>query len=269
MQCLCMVARPRHRIPCAVAALALVLVVAGCGGGSSSSSGGGGSTPTLTVSAAASLKDAFTTCAQSFKQAKLKFSFAGSDQLAAQIRQGASPNVFASANTKLPDQLAAEGKLSKPQVFAGNTLVIAVPQDSKITGLADLEKPGTSIVIGDASVPIGSYTREVLGRLPPAQEKAILANVKSEEPDVASIVGKLTQAAADAGFTYVSDVKGTKGQLKAVDLPANLQPSVAYGAGIVKGTPNTKESQAFIDDVISGSCSKVMQQNGFLPPPNA
>jgi molybdate transport system substrate-binding protein len=147
--------------------------------------------------------------------------------------------------------------------------VIAVPQNSKITGIADLEKPGTSLVIGDASVPVGSYTREVLGRLPPAQEKAILANVKSEEPDVSSIVGKLTQGAADAGFTYVSDVKGTKGQLTAVDLPANLQPNVAYGAGIVKGTPNTKESQAFIDDVISGSCSKVMQQNGFLPPPNA
>ena len=233
------------------------------------SSSGGGSQPTLTISAAASLKDAFTTCAQSFQQAKLKFSFAGSDQLAAQIRQGASPNVFASANTKLPDQLAAEGKLQKPQVFAGNKLVIAVPQNSKITGIADLEKPGTSLVIGDASVPIGSYTREVLGRLPPAQEKAILANVKSEEPDVSSIVGKLTQGAADAGFTYVTDVKGTKGQLKAVDLPANLQPNVAYGAGIVKGTPNTKESQAFIDDVISGSCSKVMQQNGFLPPPNA
>ena len=236
MQCLSIVRQGRHPIRW-LAAAACVVAAAGC-----ASSSSGGSQPTLTISAAASLKDAFTTCAQSFQQAKLKFSFAGSDQLAAQIRQGASPNVFASANTKLPDQLAAEGKLSKPQVFAGNKRVIAVPQDSKITGLADLAKPGTSIVIGDASVPIGSYTREVLGRLPPAQEKAILANVKSEEPDVASIVGKLTQGAADAGFTYVSDVKGT---------------------------PNTKESQAFIDDVISGSCSKVMQQNGFLPPPNA
>ena len=265
MQCLGMVGQRNPVLWLAAAACVCVVVAGGCGGSSS----GGGSERTLTISAAASLKDAFTTCAQSFQQAKLKFSFAGSDQLAAQIRQGASPNVFASANTKLPDQLAAEGKLQKPQVFAGNKLVIAVPQNSKITGIADLEKPGTSLVIGDASVPIGSYTREVLARLPPAQEKAILANVKSEEPDVSSIVGKLTQGAADAGFTYVTDVKGTKGQLKAVDLPANLQPNVAYGAGIVKGTPNTRESQAFIEDVISGSCSKVMQQNGFLPPPNA
>jgi len=258
------VPRPQHRFAwLAAVACALALALAGCG----SSGGGGGSTPNLTVSAAASLKDAFTTCAQSFKQAHIRFSFAGSDQLAAQIRQGAKPNLFMSANTKLPEQLLAEGKTTKPQVFAGNKLVIAVPQDSKIASITGLEKPGTSLVIGDPSVPVGSYTREVLGRLPPAQEKAIVANVKSEEPDVSSIVGKLTQGAADAGFTYVSDVEGTKGQLKAVDLPADLQPSVAYGAGIVKGTPNQKQSQAFVDDVISGPCSKVMQQTGFLPPP--
>jgi molybdate transport system substrate-binding protein len=249
----------------AVCALAL----AGCGSSGGGSSGGGGSTRTLTVSAAASLKDAFTTCAQSFKQAHVRFSFAGSDQLAAQVRQGARPNLFASANTKLPSQLAAEGKLSKPQVFAGNKLVIAVPKDSKITAIADLEKPGTALVVGDPTVPVGAYTRTVLARLPPAQRKAIMANFKSEEPDVSGVVGKLTQGAADAGFTYVSDVTGTKGALRAIDFPANLQPSVAYGAGIVKGTPNQKQSQAFIDDVISGSCRQVMQSNGFLPPPKA
>src|SRR5919197_3843540 len=261
MQCLGMMFARRRTLACvAIAAVA----VAGCG-----SASGGSSEPTLTVSAAASLKDAFTACAQHFKQAKIRFSFAGSDELAAQIRQGANPNLFASANTKLPDQLYSEGKISEPQVFAGNKLVIAVPSDSKITSIAELEKPGTSLVIGDASVPIGSYTREVLGHLPPAQEKAILADVKSEEPDVSSIVGKLTQGAADAGFTYVSDVKGTKGQLKAIDLPPSLQPNVAYGAGIVRGTPNQKQSQAFIDDVISGSCRQVMQTNGFLPPPKA
>jgi molybdate transport system substrate-binding protein len=257
--------RPRKHQAIRLAAAAGVCAVAaaGCGGS------GGGSQPTLTVSAAASLKDAFTTCAQQFKQAKVRFSFAGSDELAAQIRQGANPNLFASANTKLPEQLFSEGKISAPQVFAGNKLVIAVPSDSRITSIADLEKPGTSLVIGAASVPIGSYTREVLGHLAPAQEKAILANVASEEPDVSSIVGKLTQGAADAGFTYVSDVKGTKGQLKAIDLPASLQPNVAYGAGIVKGTPNQKQSQAFIEDVISGSCRQVMETNGFLPPPQA
>ena len=260
MQCLGMMFARRRTLACVAIA---AVTVAGCG-----SASGGSSEPTLTVSAAASLKDAFTACAVRFKQAKLRFSFAGSDELAAQIRQGARPNLFASANTKLPEQLAGEGKLHQPTVFAANKLVIAVPKDSKIAGIPDLERPGTSLVIGAASVPVGSYTRQVLGRLPPVPRTAILANVKSEEPDVAGIVGKLTQGAADAGFTYVSDVAGTKGELKALDLPAGLQPRVAYGAGIVRGTPHQKQARAFIDEVTSGACSKAMRAAGFLPPPS-
>ena len=226
----------------------------------------------LVVSAASSMTVTLEACAPKFgdaENADVKLSFAGSDELAAQIRQGAKVDAYAAANTKLPDELYADGLLTKPVEFATNEFVLAVPEDSDIQSVADLTKEGTVLVVGSESVPIGAYTRETLAKLPPAQEKAILANVRSNEPDVKGIVGKLTQGAAEAGFTYVSDVKGTKGQLKAVDLPANLQPSVAYGAGIVKGTPNQKQSQAFIDDVISGSCSKVMQQNGFLPPPKA
>ena len=82
----------------------------------------------------------------------------------------------------------------------------------------DLTKDGTTFVIGSESVPIGAYTRETLAKLPPDQEKAILANVRSNEPDVKGIVGKLTQGAADAGFVYVTDVNATGGDLKAIKL---------------------------------------------------
>ena len=259
------------RIAFAIAPV-VALALAGCGGSDSDGGGSGTTTssakPTLRVSAAASLKGAFTTCAKQFEEANLTFSFAGSDQLAAQIRQGAAPNLFASANTKLPDQLHSEGKLEQPQVFAGNKLVIAVPKDSKVSSIEDLERSGTALVIGAESVPIGSYARQVLGKLPSAQEKAILANVRSEEPDVASIVGKLTQGAADAGLTYVTDVVGTKGALRSVDLPAELQPDVAYGAGIVTGSSDEEASQAFIDDVTSGPCRQVMEDAGFTAPPS-
>ena len=79
------------------------------------------------------------------------------------------------------------------------------------------------IAIGSESVPIGSYTREALAKLPPAQEKAILANVRSNEPDVKGIVGKLTQGAVDAGFVYITDVNATDGELKAIELPAEAR----------------------------------------------
>ena len=130
----------------------------------------------------------------------MRSSFAGSDELAAQIRQGVKPDVFASANTKLPDQLYAEGLVEKPVVFASNELVLAVPSDSAVRGLDDLTKPGTTIAMGSESVPVGSYTRKVLDGLPAGEKTAILANVRSNEPDVGGVVGKVTQGAVDAGL---------------------------------------------------------------------
>ncbi|MBS1893136.1 MAG: molybdate ABC transporter substrate-binding protein, partial [Actinobacteria bacterium] len=188
----------------------LAALVAGCGGGSGStagsgggeSSGGGGS---LIVLGASSLTEAVTKYGEGFEGATVKPSFAGSDELAAQIQQGAPADVFASANTSYPQELFEEGLVEKPQVFCRNELVIAVPQGSDIKSIADLTKPGTKIVIGDKSVPVGGYTREVLGRLPKGQEEAILGNVVSEETEVTSVIAKLEQGAADAGFVYVTD----------------------------------------------------------------
>ena len=58
------------------------------------------------VSAAASMTEALTECAKGYPDATVRLSFAGSDELAAQIRQGVKPDVYAAANTKLPDALA-------------------------------------------------------------------------------------------------------------------------------------------------------------------
>ena len=205
--------------------MCIVLLAAGaaaCGCGDDDSGGGGGSgDDRLVVSAASSMTEALESCAPRFgdaENADVRLSFAGSDELAAQIRQGAKVDVYAAANTRLPDELHAEGLLSKPVEFATNEFVLAVPKDSDISSLEDLTKEGTTIVIGSESVPIGAYTRETLAKLPPDQEKAILANVRSNEPDVKGIVGKLTQGAADAGFVYVTDVNATGGDLKAIKL---------------------------------------------------
>src|SRR5436305_2571352 len=196
----------------------VVLALAGCGGGSSSG---------LKVSAAASLKAPLERL--NVSGVDPRYQFAGSDELAAQIRAGARPDVYAAANTKLPAALAAAGLVEKPVVFARNRLVLAVPAGAtKVSGLAGLERKGVTIAIGSPSVPVGSYTRQVLARLGPATSHRILANVRSNEPDVAGIVGKLTQGAVDAGFVYVTDVKAAGGKLRAIELPASLQPQVAY-----------------------------------------
>ncbi|WP_028063412.1 molybdate ABC transporter substrate-binding protein [Solirubrobacter soli] len=249
----------------AVAVLACLALLAGCG--SDDSPPASGSKPQLTVSAAASLKNAFTSYGQGFDAATVRSSFAGSDELAAQIRQGVKPDVFASANTKLPDALYEAGLVEKPIVFAANELVLAVPKDSTVRGLDDLTKKGTTIAMGSESVPVGSYTRKVLDGLPAEKKAAILANVRSNEPDVAGVVGKIAQGAVDAGFVYVTDVEATEGRLRAIDLPADLKPQVAYGVAVVKGAKHPEQAKQFIDGLLSGAGREALDRAGFLPPP--
>ena len=239
-----------------LAALACLLALAGCGGD------GGGSEPRLTVSAAASLKAAMTHYGAGFEDATVRFSFAGSDELAAQIRQGAAPDVFASANTKLPEALYAEGKVEKPQVFAGNRLVLAVPAGAS---LDDLTRPGVRIAAGAEAVPVGAYTREVLARLPAARRRAIEANIRSNEPDVGGVVGKLTQGAVDAGFVYATDVVAAGDELEPIDLPASLRPTVAYGVAVVEGA--REPARAFVQGLLDGAGADALREAGFEPPP--
>ncbi len=248
-----------------VLAALLALFAVACGDDSDS---GGDSTPQLTVSAAASLKQAFSEYGKQFDDADAKFSFAGSDELAAQIEQGVKPDVFAAANTKLPDALYDKGLVEKPTVFAGNQLVLAVPaQDAKVSSLEDLERKGVKLAVGAKDVPVGTYTRTVLDKLPAEQRKAILANVRTEEPDVAGITGKLTQGAVDAGFLYASDVRATDDKLQAIELPAELQPTVAYGVAVVKGAKHPEEAKAFIEGLLDGDGAQALEDAGFLPPP--
>jgi molybdate transport system substrate-binding protein len=244
----------------ALVVLLALLAVAGCGGDDDEA------TPRLVVSAASSMAEALNSCSPDFDGADVRLSFAGSDDLAAQIRQGVKPDVYAAANTKLPDELNKEGLLSKPAEFATNELVIAVPRDSSVRAIADLARPGVKLAVGSESVPIGSYTREVLSRLPGDEGARILANVRSNEPDVKGIVGKLTQGAADAGFVYVTDVNAAGDSLRAVKLPADLEPDVTYAAGVVKGAKQPDEARDFVDALTNGGCADALATAGFGVP---
>src|SRR5579862_9009114 len=79
----------------------------------------------LTVYAASSLTNVFPAI-----DPHEKYSFGGSNALAAQIQQGAPADVFASANMTLPAQLHQQSLCSKPVVFTRNKLVIVVPRSN-------------------------------------------------------------------------------------------------------------------------------------------
>jgi len=242
------------------ATLALGLALTGCGGDD-----GEEAETELTVSAASSLTEAFEVYGEE-TDAEEKFSFAGSDDLAAQIRQGAPVDVFAAANTSLPEALFEEDLVEEPVTFISNQLVLAVPGDSDIVGIGGLVRSDADLVIGAEGVPVGDYTREVLNRLPADAAATIEAQVRSEEPDVKSIIAKLTTGAADAGFVYASDVDAAGGELTAIDLPAVLQPIVSYGVAVVPDSGNPQAAQEFVDGLLEGPGRTALLDAEFLEP---
>lgn len=242
-----------------IAAIELVsiLVLVGCGKQT------GRAQDLVIISAATSLKSVLTEQAKELPY-QTKYSFAGSDLLAAQIRQGITPDVFVSANTKLPEDLYRKGLVKKPVVFATNTLVIAVPKKAKkVAVFTDLAKAGVHIAMGDAAVPVGGYTRKVLSRLAGGYRAKIMANVVSNDPDVGGVVGKLITGVVDAGFVYRSDIKAAGGRLKEIMIPIRLQPQVAYSIAILSNAKHPQQARRFIESLTSLKGRTLLQGHGF------
>lgn len=196
---------------------------------------------------------------------EIRQSFAGSDQLAAQIRQGARPDVYAAADLALPKRLFREGLVGRPRAFASNRLVVAVPAESEIDQLGDLATPGTTIALGEETVPIGIYADRALDRLPPETAAGIRANVASREPEAGSITAKLVQGAVDAGFIYQTDFLAAAEELRAIAVPLSLQPGIGYGAAVVRGSPAPGLARKYIDGLIGGEGAASLRRAGFQP----
>lgn len=236
-----------RRLVVALAAAAALAAPAG------TTAGGG-----ITVFAAASLTNVLPRIDRA-----PRYSFAGSDQLALQLRQGAPADVYAAASPKYPELLYHQGVLRKPQVFATNRLVVLVPKanPARIRSVYDLRRNDVKVVIGERSVPIGSYTRRILDTLGITDD--VLANVVSQETDVKGIVAKVALGEADAGFVYFTDSRPVAGRVKTVGLPGWAQPPIRYEIAVVRSSKRAAAARAFVARVLSKRGRLALRRAGF------
>jgi molybdate transport system substrate-binding protein len=231
-----------------LAALAAVLVLAGCGGDD-------GGEQTLVVFAASSLAEVAPEI-----DAGAAVVVGGSNDLAAQLRDGAEADVFLSASAGPMEALRAGGLVEQPQVFASNRLVIVVPaaNPAGIETLDDLARSGVKLVVGAPGVPIGDYAREAL------RGHDALAQVVSLEDDVKGVVGKVVLGEADAGIVYSTDAKAAGDAVRVVAIPESRQPEIAYYAAVV--SPPSDRARAYVDSLLGEAGRAVLALAGFLPP---
>lgn len=195
-----------------------------------------------------------------------RYSFAGSNQLAQQIRLGAPFDVFLSASPVYTQDLHSEGLARKPIAFATNSLVIIVPRSNpqRIRSIYDLAKrPKLRLVVAGPNVPIGLYTREVLKRLGLLK---VLRKAVSLEPDVKGIVGKIAFGEADAGFVYRTDARPVREKVKVIAIPPKSQPTVRYEAAIAAKPESLESAQAFVIALLSTEGRQTLRETGFGVP---
>lgn len=252
--------------------VALTALVSACTSAAprSSSAASNGSTAVLSgplnVFAAASLTGAFQSAQKaltsSHRGLNITYDFAGTNTLVAQIEQGAPADVLASADVTNMNKLVREGLVETPVTFARNKLEIAVAPGNPrhITGLADLARPGISVVLAAQGVPDGDYTREVLSKL------HIRVTPRSLETDVKSALAKVISGEADATVVYVTDVMAAGSAVTGVTIPDSEQPEITYPIAVIKSSAHKVAARAFVDSAVSGVVQRDLEAAGFLPP---
>jgi molybdate transport system substrate-binding protein len=235
----------------------------------------------LQVFAAASLSEAFQEIAHLLEQRRpglaVRLNFAGSQQLATQIEQGAPADVFASADQQWMAYAKEHDLIARdPTIFARNRLVVIVPttNPARIHRLQDLARAGVKLVLGAEAVPVGHYSRMALRNLSrdPAfssdfAERA-LRNVVSEEENVKSVVVKVQLGEADAGMVYRSDVTSSVSRfVHLLQIPESANVIASYPIATMRGARDSTAARTFVDLVLSKDGQAILERHGFLRAP--
>ena len=234
---------------------------------------------TITVFAAASLTDVVNEIGRIFEEnnpnVQFIYNYAGSQQLAHQISQGAPVDVFLSANQVQAEAVLEVGRARQEDIlpFAGNHLVIAVPAVSQglVATFSDLARPELKLVVAAPEVPAGRYFTEVLekaGSDAAWGEEFVLsvkANIVSYEENVRAVLSKVILGEADAGIVYYSDalLAGAE-QVGWIEIPAAINTQATYYIVPIDEALSDPAVGEYVQFILSDEIQPVLAEFGLL-----
>lgn len=246
----------------AVLCLAALLSVTACGSGGDDSDSAGRTE--LTVLAAASLTDVFAKVGDAYEKdhpdVRVRFSFAGSQDLAAQVRQGVPADALVTAD--LPTMKGLRTDVGPLTTVAKNRLVIAVGEGNphRVRTLRDLADPDLKVVLAAPEVPVGRYSKAVLDR------QDLRVKPVSQEPSVRAVLSKVTLGEADAGIVYVTDAASAEDRVDTVDIPDAQNAIATYPAAPLASSRHKAQATAFVRWLTSPTAQKMLRGAGFQLP---
>ena len=217
----------------------------------------------LNVFAGVGMSDVISEIADSFcvgRNVEIKLNLAASGTLARQIEEGATVDVFLSANKCWMDYVVEREKSIESDVLTANDLVlVAAPGDTAI--VADVEKALVSakkkIAIGDPGyVPAGKYAMQVVEYYHLDLSAKLLYTV-----DVRSALMMVEIGEAAYGIVYKTDAIRS-GKVNVVyAFPADSHDPILFYKVLVSSNPVAK---SFYDYLCSDEAKSIFQKHQFI-----
>lgn len=229
----------------------------------------------LTVLAAASLRASMNEITRQFTsenpKVRIDVSYAGSQELAAQIQLGAPADVFFSADSKQMETLVTTRHIAKNRFLpiARNELTILVSKRAakKVGGLRALSAPGLLLCMAAAEVSVGRYTRQALDKAKITCGEdwhvKVMANVRSFEPNVSAVVARIDLGEADAGIVYRTDARVAKQSISR-PIPKSWNVEATYFGSPLQGSSQPQLARRLVDWVRSRKGQGILERNGFI-----
>src|SRR5580658_4567730 len=236
----------------------------------------------ITVAAAADMSAALPQLVDAYTKKTgqaVKLSFGSSGNLTNQIRNGAPFDVFFSADEEYPQQLIAEGLVSKETLYryAVGRLVLWVPSDSPL----DLSKLGMSALL-DPSVKKISIANPATAPYGRAAAAALRHFGIYDQVSSRLVLGEnVSQAAqfvesgnAQAGLVALSHAlaPAMKGKGRYWTVPLDAYPTLNQAAIVLSRSKQGDAARRFLEFVRSPEATSLLATYGFsLPaetPPN-
>lgn len=224
----------------------------------------------LTVSAAMSLQDAFRELGSQFERrhsgTTVRFNFASSGSLAAQILAGAPVDIFASASQAHMDRLVRQRLVhaESRRDFARNSLVLiqSLRANRRMSRFSDLAKSGSVAMGNPATVPAGRYARQVLVHL--GLHKQLQSKLVYAE-HVRQVLDYVARQEVDAGLLYATDAFDRQDAVRVVTTAiSGSHTPIVYPIAIVRASTKSDVAQKFIHHVLSSDGQRILRKHGFL-----
>lgn len=225
----------------------------------------------LVVFAAASLKEALDEATGAYAAAsgaaRPVLSYAGSNQLARQIEQGAPADVFLSADEDWMDYLSQRGliRAGSRRSLVGNALALIGPagaprvEISRGLDLVGLLKGGRLATPDMSAVPAGRYAKTALESLGLFEQ--VKARIAATE-NVRVALALVARGEAPLGIVYATDAAAEPKVAIIGVFPPGAHPPIAY-PGAITAAATHPEAGAFLDFLASEAAARIFVARGF------